>query len=229
MRKGEVLSGITIESVGAEGKCIAKIDGKVLFLKGGAPGDIVEVKLTKIKSSFLEGQILKVNTESDLRVHPFCSHYGTCGGCSFQHLNYETQLFYKEKQVIDNLERIGGLKLPPIQPILPSNKTQYYRNRLDFTFTFQRWLSWKEMEENVPFGEPGLGFHIPRMFDKVFDVKECYLLAGPSNAIRLAVKDEAIKNKIPFFDLTKTNRLSPHSYTPNRQHWRNHDHFAGSK
>ena len=203
MKKGEVISGITIESVGAEGKCIAKIDGKVLFLKGGAPGDIVEVKLTKIKSSYLEGQIINVNTESNLRVHPFCSHYGTCGGCTFQHLNYETQLFYKEKQVIDNLERIGGLTLPPIQPILPSGKTQFYRNRLDFTFTFQRWLSWKEMEEKVPFGEPGLGFHIPKMFDKVFDVKECFLLAEPSNAIRLAVKAEAIKNNIPFFDLRK--------------------------
>ncbi len=203
MRKGEILSGITIESVGAEGNCIAKIDGKVLFLKGGAPGDIVEVKITKVKSSFLEGQIVKINTESDLRVHPFCSHYGTCGGCSFQHLNYETQLFYKQKQVVDNLERIGGLTLPQIQPILPSAKTQYYRNRLDFTFTFQRWLSWQEMQANVPFGEPGLGFHIPKMFDKVFDVKECYLLADPSNAIRLAVKDEAINHKIPFFDLRK--------------------------
>ena len=119
MRKGEIVSDVTIESVGAEGNCIARIDGKVLFVKGGAPGDIVEVKLTKVKSSYLEGQIVKINTESNLRVHPFCSHYGTCGGCSFQHLNYETQLFYKQKQVIDNLERIGGLTLPAIQPTNP--------------------------------------------------------------------------------------------------------------
>jgi 23S rRNA (uracil1939-C5)-methyltransferase len=202
----------------SEGKTIAKANGMVIFLQGGAPGDTVEAEVTKIKSNYLEGRVTAIQQFSPHRADPFCIHFGTCGGCSWQHIDYETQLFYKQKQVVDNLERIGGLVLPGIQPIIPSSKTRYYRNRLDFTFSANRWLTKEELQArnssgdlNSPplrfgegaGGEVALGFHIPRMYDKVFDVTECHLQPDPSNAIRLAVKEIAVKEGIDFFDLRK--------------------------
>jgi 23S rRNA (uracil1939-C5)-methyltransferase len=203
MKKGDKIGNLVVESLAAEGKCIAKLDGMVIFLQGGAPGDTVEAELTKIKSNFFEGRVTAIQKLSPDRETPFCLHFGTCGGCSWQHINYETQLFYKQKQVVDNLERIGGLALPEITPIFPSAKTRYYRNRLDFTFSANRWLTKEELTEGKSFGDPGLGFHIPRMYDKVFDVTECHLQPEPSNAIRLAVKSTAIREGIDFFDLRK--------------------------
>lgn len=190
----------------AEGKCVAKVDGLVIFLEGCAPGDLVNARLTKIKSSFLEGTVTDIVEYSPDRTEPFCIHFGLCGGCSWQHIQYETQLHYKQKQVVDNLERIGGLTLPEVTPIFPSSKTRFYRNKLDFTFSAQRWLTWDELE-TVKAGkmedEPALGYHIPRKYDKVFDVNQCHLQSDPSNAIRLAARDEAVRNSIPFFDLRK--------------------------
>jgi 23S rRNA (uracil1939-C5)-methyltransferase len=203
MKKGDILENVIIETLAAEGKCIAKIDGKVLFLEGGAPGDTVDVQIFKIKSSFLEGKVTTVKKFSSNRTEPFCQHFGLCGGCSWQHINYNTQLFYKQKQVVDNLERIGGLTLPAISPIRGSSNTRYYRNRLDFTFSEHRWLTKEEIDSKGIFNEPALGFHIPKKFDKVFDVIQCHLQADPSNPIRLAVRDEAVKESIPFFDLRK--------------------------
>ena len=214
MKKGDRLEGITIETMGAEGKCVAKVNGLVLFIQGGAPGDVVEVELTKIKSNFLEGRVTTVQKLSPLRSKPFCEHFGLCGGCSWQHINYETQLKYKQQQVVDNLERLGGLTLPAISPILGSAQTQHYRNKLDYTFTAGRWLTLEELDakkksgtEPLPSGrfpdEPGLGFHIPRMFDRVFDVHTCYLQPEPSNSIRLLALKIALENNIPFFDLRK--------------------------
>jgi len=214
MKKGDRLEGITIDTMGAEGKCVAKVNGLVLFIQGGAPGDVVEVELTKIKSNFLEGKVTTVQKLSTLRSKPFCEHFGLCGGCSWQHINYETQLKYKQQQVVDNLERLGGLTLPAISPILGSAQTQHYRNKLDYTFTAGRWLTFEELEakkksgaEPLPTGrfpdEPGLGFHIPRMFDRVFDVHTCYLQPEPSNSIRLLTRKIALENNIPFFDLRK--------------------------
>jgi 23S rRNA (uracil1939-C5)-methyltransferase len=190
----------------AEGKCVAKSDGLVIFLEGCAPGDLVNARLTKIKSSFVEATVTQIVEYAADRAEPFCIHFGLCGGCSWQHIQYEKQLAYKQRQVTDNLLRLGGLVLPPVTPIYPSARTRYYRNKLDFTFSAQRWLTHSEME-NVKAGtmddEPALGYHIPRKYDKVFDVNQCHLQADPSNAIRLAVKDEAIRNNIPFFDLRK--------------------------
>ena len=207
MKKGDKLEHLVIETMASEGKTVAKKDGMVIFLQGGAPGDTVEAELTKIKSSFLEGRVTRIEKYSLNRDEPFCKHFGTCGGCSWQHINYETQLFYKQKQVVDNLERIGGLKLPEIKPILPSGKTRYYRNRLDFTFSAERWRTKEEMVTVAIEGfgppRPALGFHIPRMYDKVFNVEECHLQSDPSNAIRLAVKETAIREGIDFFDLRK--------------------------
>nr|WP_245970283.1 23S rRNA (uracil(1939)-C(5))-methyltransferase RlmD [Pseudochryseolinea flava] len=205
MRKGDIIENIVVETMAAEGKCVSRIDGKVIFLEGGAPGDTVDAQLTKIKSSFLEARVTAIKKFSPDRATPFCTHFGTCGGCSWQHIQYETQLLYKHKQVVDNLERIGGLVLPTIKPIVASEKTRFYRNKLDYTFSAQRWLTKAELhDENKPGqGEVALGYHIPRKYDLVFDVKECHLQPDPSNAIRLAVRDEAVKEAIPFFDLRK--------------------------
>ena len=217
MKKGDILPDIKIETMAAEGKCVARVDGQVIFISGGAPGDIVDVSLTKIKSSFLEGRVAAIKKLSPDRTDPFCAHFGSCGGCSWQHINYPTQLRYKQQQVIDNLERIGDLRLPEIKPILGSSQQQYYRNKLDYTFTANRWLTEDELTEGQSFGDgglsagqaglsagqAGLGYHLPRMYDKVFDVKECFLQPSPSNAIRLAAKETAIREGIPFFDLRK--------------------------
>jgi 23S rRNA (uracil1939-C5)-methyltransferase len=206
MKKGDILENIKVETMAAEGKCVAKIDGRVIFLEGCAPGDTVSAELTKIKSSFLEGRVTAITQLSPERAQPFCIHFGLCGGCSWQHIHYETQLLYKQKQVVDNLERLGGLSLPPITPIFPSSKIRFYRNKLDFTFSVQRWLTKAELstssDGNTP-PEPALGYHIPRKYDKVFDVVECHLQPDPSNAIRLAVREEAVLRNIPFFDLRK--------------------------
>jgi 23S rRNA (uracil1939-C5)-methyltransferase len=203
MRKGDIIENIPVDTMAAEGKCVAKIDRHVIFLEGCAPGDLVDAQLTKIKSNFLEAKVVKIKEFSPNRTEPFCIHFGLCGGCSWQHIKYETQLIYKQKQVVDNLERLGGLKLPEVKPIIPSAKSRFYRNKLDFTFSAQRWLTRDELAQNRDQIEPALGYHIPRKYDKVFDVKECHLQPDPSNAIRLAARDEALKNDIPFFDLRK--------------------------
>ncbi|MFN8888164.1 MAG: class I SAM-dependent RNA methyltransferase, partial [Cyclobacteriaceae bacterium] len=203
LKRGDKINPITIEKMAAEGKCLAKYNGLVVFITGGAPGDVVEIELTKIKSSFLEGRVTSILELSPMRATPFCGHFGTCGGCSWQHIQYAEQLIYKQQQVVDNLERIGGLELPPIKPIIGSAKTQYYRNKLDFTFTANRWLTKEELTtaiEQKRF-ENGLGYHIPKMYDRVFDVATCYLQPDPSNAIRLLVKSVSEKENIPFFNL----------------------------
>ena len=212
MKKGDIIEDLVVQTMAAEGKCVSRINNLVIFLEGGAPGDTVDVMLTKIKSSFLEGRVTSIKKLSADRSTPFCIHFGTCGGCSWQHITYEKQLQYKQQQAVDHLERIGGLELPSITPIVGSVKTRYYRNKLDYTFSAQRWLTWEEMgakkallddpTERLP-AEPGLGYHIPRKFDLVFDVKVCHLQPDPSDGIRLAVKEEALKHDIPFFDLRK--------------------------
>lgn len=205
MKKGDKIENIVVEAMAAEGKCVARVNGLVIFLQGCAPGDVVTAELTKIKSSFLEGRVTAIEKLSSHRAEPFCSHFGTCGGCSWQHIKYQEQLNYKHQQVIDNLERLGGLQLPEVKSILGSAKTKYYRNKLDFTFTANRWLTKNELQKAIEESrfETGLGYHIPKMYDRVFDVATCYLQPDPSNAIRLLVKDVADKEKIPFFDLRK--------------------------
>src|ERR1044071_7546167 len=147
MRKGDIVEDISVETMAAEGKCVGKLNGQVIFLEGCAPGDVVDAQLTKIKSAFLEAKVTKIKQMSPNRTNPFCVHFGLCGGCSWQHIQYETQLQYKEKQVVDNLERLGGLELPPIKPIVGAPETRYYRNKLDFTFSAQRWLTFEEMSD----------------------------------------------------------------------------------
>jgi 23S rRNA (uracil1939-C5)-methyltransferase len=205
MKKGDKIENIEVEAMATEGKCVARVNGLVIFLQGCAPGDTVTAELTKIKSNFLEGRVTSIEQLSPQRSVPFCSHFGTCGGCTWQHIKYSEQLNYKHQQVIDNLQRIGGLELHEIKPILGSAKTQHYRNKLDFTFTANRWLTKEELDKAIEEKrfETGLGYHIPKMYDRVFDVTTCYLQPEPSNSIRLAVKALAEKENIPFFDLRK--------------------------
>ncbi len=200
MKKGDLLENLFIDSMAAEGKCVSRLDGLVIFLNGGAPGDTVNATITRKKKNFLEARVTKVVKESENRCPPFCAHFGTCGGCTWQHINYDTQLYYKQKQVQDNLERIGALDLPEIRPIAGSAMIKQYRNKLDFTFTHSEWLTWDDLQSDRVKG-PALGFHIPKMFDKIFDVKECHLQPDPSNAIRLSLKEEALKMNLSFFDL----------------------------
>ncbi|NOT75679.1 MAG: 23S rRNA (uracil(1939)-C(5))-methyltransferase RlmD [Cyclobacteriaceae bacterium] len=203
LKKGDILTDIRVETMAAEGKCIARREGQVVFISGGAPGDLVDISLTKIKSAFLEGKVTTIKELSANRTTPFCSHFGLCGGCSWQHINYPTQLIYKQQQVVDNLERIGGLQLPAMKSILGSERQKYYRNKLDYTFSANRWLTRDELVEGKDIGSPGLGYHLPRMYDKVFDVEECYLQPAPSNDIRLLAREVALRENIPFFDLRK--------------------------
>lgn len=197
-----VIENIEITDIAAEGNAIAHVDGKVLFVPKAIPGDIVDVQIRRKRKSYMEGTIVALKKKSDQRVNPFCAHFGTCGGCTWQHLPYAEQLRYKQKQVIDNFQRIGKTEIGEIIPILPSEKTMYYRNKLEYTFSNKRWLTEEEIATGAIIDpQPALGFHIPGMFDKVFPVEECFHQPDPSNQIRLTVKDYAIENNLDFFDI----------------------------
>lgn len=210
MRKRErvILESVEIENIAAEGKSIAHVNGKVLFVPFAIPGDIVDVLVTGKRKSFMEGTVVRMVKPSAMRIDPFCSHYGVCGGCKWQPLPYQKQLEFKQQQVEDQLVRIGRLDLPEISPILGSQKQQYYRNKLEFTFSDKRWVESLSEAENLSDQEKlGLGFHIMGMFDKVLDIKKCYLQEEPSNKIRLFIKDYAIENNISFFNLREQTGL----------------------
>lgn len=201
-RDKELLENVKIEAIAAEGKSLAHIDGKVLFVPFAVPGDIVDVQIKNKRKGFLEGYITRMVEPSPMRVEPFCSHYGLCGGCKWQSLPYSVQLENKQQQVTDQLTRIGHLTLPEISPIIGSQETQYYRNKLEFTFSNKRWIeSINEAEGLSDQDKMGLGFHIAGMFDKVLDVEHCYLQSDPSNEIRLFVKEYTVKNGYSYFDL----------------------------
>lgn len=191
-----------ITDIAAEGKAIARINDKVVFVTFAVPGDIVNIQIVRKRKSFMEGYITHYHEYSPLRTEPFCSHFGLCGGCKWQNLPYDEQLKFKQNQVYEQLKRIGKVELPEIFPILGSKNTTFYRNKLEFTFSHARWLTNKEVETSDEIvREPALGFHIPGMFDKVFDVKECFLQPEPSNSIRLEVKDFALKNGLTFHNI----------------------------
>lgn len=197
-----VLEKVKITDIGAEGNAIARIDNMVLFVPMLIPGDVVDVKVVRKRKKYLEGRAVKFHEYSSDRITPRCSHFGVCGGCRWQHLPYRLQLKYKERQVIDSLQRIGRVELPEIKPVIGSENEYYYRNKLEFTFSDRRWLTFEEVASGLPAGkEPALGFHIPGLFDKVLDIKECFLQPEPSNAIRNSLRKYAIENDLPFFDL----------------------------
>jgi len=200
--KNKVFSNLEVIDAGAKGKTIAKApDGKVVFLPNAVPGDIVDVQTFKQRSGYYEGKATVFHKLSDKRTQAACEHFGTCGGCKWQHMDYSHQLFYKEKEVVNNLKRIGHLELPEITPILGSKDHYFYRNKMEFSFSDSRWLTQEEIAFEKDLGDRNaLGFHIPGMWDKILDVKKCWLQGDPSNAIRNAVKDFAIKHQIPFFN-----------------------------
>ncbi|MGM9738501.1 MAG: 23S rRNA (uracil(1939)-C(5))-methyltransferase RlmD [Candidatus Cryptobacteroides sp.] len=197
-----ILENVLVESVAAEGKAIAHIDGAVLFVELAVPGDILNVRVTKKKKNYMEGVIDSIVKPSEHRLEPFCSHFGICGGCKWQPLPYEMQLQAKQQQVWDQLVRIGHLQIPEISPILPSDNITYYRNKLEFTFSSKRWIfSGEDPESLSPAERSGLGFHVGRFFDKVLDIKHCWLQPEPSNAIRLFIKDFAIEHGYSFYNI----------------------------
>jgi len=202
-RKQEIiLENIEIEAVAAEGKALAHVDGAVVFVQFAVPGDVVDIKVTKKKKNYMEGFILRMVSPSPHRLEPFCKHFGTCGGCKWQPLPYEMQLAAKQQQVYDQLVRIGHLDVPEITPILGSDQVQYYRNKLEFTFSNRKWLDNGVDPESVSEKDrQGLGFHVGRFFDKVLDIEHCYLQTEPSNEIRLFIKSYAFEHDLPFFDI----------------------------
>lgn len=194
-----IYQDILITGIAAEGKAITRIDDIVVFVPYCVPGDVVDLQVTKKKHSFMEARVLQYKSYSPQRCQPVCAHYGTCGGCKWQILPYEEQLRYKQQQVVDNLNRIGKVELPDIQPILGSKQTYHYRNKLEFTFADHQWLTTEEMKAGVPF-QPGLGFHIPNCFDKVMQVNECHLMDPLNDAIRNGVYQFAVEHEMTFYN-----------------------------
>tara|TARA_R110002050_G_scaffold267266_2_gene408904 strand:+ start:55630 stop:57039 length:1410 start_codon:yes stop_codon:yes gene_type:complete len=197
-----VFENVTVVDAGAKGKTIGKApDGRVIFLTNTVPGDVVDVQTTKKRKAYFEGVAINFHSLSDKRVTPVCEHFGTCGGCKWQDMGYEHQLFYKQKEVENNLKRIGHLELPEITPILGSKKQYFYRNKMEFSFSDSRWLTLDEINSKDEINNRNaLGFHIPGMWDKILDIKKCHLQQDPSNAIRLETKDFSIKNGLSFFN-----------------------------
>ena len=203
-----LLENIQITAIAAEGKAIARVDEKVVFVPYVVPGDIVDLQVKRKKNSYMEAVAIKIHKESELRDTPFCQHYGVCGGCKWQCLKYEEQLKAKQQQVLDNLVRIGKIDLPEITPIIGSEKTKYYRNKLEFGFSNKRWLTEKEVAENIKYDQMNaLGFHITGAFDKILDIEKCWLMDDISNKIRNEIRDYAIKHKLEFYDLRKNEGL----------------------
>jgi 23S rRNA (uracil1939-C5)-methyltransferase len=199
--KDAIVENVVIEKMAAEGKCIARVDGRVVFVEYVAPGDIVDLRMKKVRSKFAEAEAVNFKEKSPLREEAFCSHFGTCGGCKWQHISYSEQLNYKSQQVHDALERIAKIEFPAIKPILACKQDREYRNKLDFTFSDKRWLTLDEIRSGQEFQSNALGFHIRHAFDKVLQIDTCHLMPEPSNAIRQAVYGFALKNEYPFYNL----------------------------
>ncbi len=203
-RKQYIIENLEITDAGSEGKAVAKHEGLTVFVTGVVPGDVIDALVYKQKKSYAEARCARLITPSPYRVEPKCEHFGLCGGCKWQMLDYAQQLFYKQKQVIDNFNHLGHFEHPEPMPILASEKQYEYRNKMEYTFTHQRWLSNEDMQaqqEGQSIETRGIGFHVPSKFDKVLDVNFCHLQPEPSNKIRLAVKEFAIRNGITFYNL----------------------------
>lgn len=209
--KKQVLQNIPVTDYAAEGKALARHEGKVIFIQGAVPGDVADIMLTKNKKDWAEARVIKINEYATDRVEPFCRHFGVCGGCKWQMLPYTKQLQYKQQEVEQNLKRIGKIELPPILPILGSEETVFYRNKLEFTFSNKRYLLPEEIEDlpkrddaiPAPEGwrEQALGYHVPRIFDKVLDIYECWLMDDVNNRIRNTLRDFSIENNFSYYDI----------------------------
>ena len=193
---------VPVLDAGAKGVSVAKAeDGRVIFIPNVVPGDIVDVQTFKKRKSYFEGKAIHFHKLSEHRIEPECSHFGVCGGCKWQNMNYSQQLFYKNNEVLNNLKRIGKIELPEFEQILGSEKQFFYRNKMEFSFSDSRWLTENEIQNNDTIqNRNALGFHIPKMWDKILDIQKCHLQQDPSNAIRNAIKEFATQNNIPFFN-----------------------------
>lgn len=197
-----LLERVEITGVAAEGKALARVNDLVVFVPFVVPGDVVDLQIKRKKHSYAEAEAVRFYEYSTERDTPFCKHYGVCGGCKWQCLSYENQLKYKQQQVFDALTRIGKVELPPLMPIMGSEQVREYRNKLEFTFSDKRWLTWQEVAEDVKYDNMNaLGFHIPGAFDKVLDIEECALMQGLNNRLRNGIRDFAMQNGVPFYNI----------------------------
>lgn len=194
---------IEIVDAASDGTAVAKVNDMVVFIPYGAPGDIVDIQIVKKKKSFKVGKIVDIKIPSSCRVEPFCSHYGLCGGCKWQHLDYQAQLKYKQKQVVDALMRIGKITVDDIGQIIPSDKTTFYRNKLEFTFSNFKWMTEGEYKKDEDRNLNGVGFHLSGMFDRIVDIDKCYFQQDPSNQIRNAIRNYAMERGITFYNVKK--------------------------
>ncbi|MEN9918872.1 MAG: rRNA ((1939)-C(5))-methyltransferase RlmD [Bacteroidota bacterium] len=197
-----LIPSVEVVDIAAEGKAIAKIDNLVVFIPFAVPGDIIDLQISRKKNKYAEGKVARFIKYSDKRSEAFCEHFGVCGGCKWQMLPYDEQLKYKQKQVEDNLERIGKIELPQVAPILGSDKTVFYRNKLEYSFSNKKWLTWEQIQSDETFDNMnGVGFHIPGMFDKVLDINKCWLQDDISNQIRNFIREYSYEKGYTFFDL----------------------------
>ena len=201
-RTRQTFENVAVIDAGAKGKTIGKApDGRVIFISNAVPGDVVDIQTTKKRKAYFEGVATKFHTLSDKRVEPVCEHFGTCGGCKWQHMGYQHQLYYKQKEVENNLRRIGHLEIPEILPIIGSDQKYFYRNKMEFSFSDSRWLTQEEINSKSEItNKNAIGFHIPGMWDKILDIKKCHLQSDPSNDIRLEIKKYALSNELSFFN-----------------------------
>ncbi len=197
-----LIEALEIETIAAEGKALGHYNDMVVFVPMAVPGDVVDVQIRSKRRRFMEGTVVNYRKRSPLRVEPRCEHYGVCGGCKWQHLPYEEQLRFKQEQVSEQLRRIGRIELPETTPILGSKQIFFYRNKLEFTFSDKRWLTTEEVASGADLGDlRALGFHIPGLFDKVLDIRKCWLQPDPSNEIRMAVRAFCIQHDYPFYNV----------------------------
>lgn len=201
-RQPVFFENLEVIDAGAKGVCVAKApDGKIVLIPNVVPGDVVDVQTTKKKKAFYEARAINIKEYSKYRTEPVCEHFGYCGGCKWQNMQYEQQLFYKQNEVYNHLKRIGKIDLPDFEPILGSEKTYFYRNKMEFAFSASRWLTPEEIQSGAEIErENALGFHIPRMWDKILDIKKCWLQQDPSNAIRNSIRAFANEHQMPFFN-----------------------------
>jgi len=204
-----IFENIEVIDAGAKGKAVAKApDGRVIFLSNAIPGDVVDIQTFKKRKAYYEGKAINFRSLSEKRATPVCEHFEVCGGCKWQHMKYEEQLFFKQKEVINNLTRIGHLEIPDVTPILGSKKQYYYRNKMEFSFSSSRWLTLEEINSKKEIdNKNALGFHIAGMWDKILDINQCHLQEEPSNLLRNSIKAFAIKNKLSFFNPREQNGL----------------------
>ncbi len=207
-KKLPVLENITITAVAAEGKALARIDDRVVFVPYVVPGDVVDLQVKRKKHSYMEAVAINIHEYSPLRDTPFCKHYGVCGGCKWQCLKYDEQLKAKQQQIVDNLTRIGKIELPEISPILGSVRTREYRNKLEFGFSNKRWLTEEEVKNDVKYDQMNaVGFHITGAFDKILDIDECHLMDDINNRIRNSIREYAFAHDLVFYDLRNNEGL----------------------